>query len=358
MISPTKPPSPPIRPKVLIIDEANSDLIDVDGDGIGDLPHHELMERFIQAECPTVECEKILFDVKNRFWNRFSNGFKVLHQYKKEEYDAINMSLASYKAYDEITVKGQPIKPDQMHTEKEILRNQSWFNPSVDNALDLMERFLGKLKNQLWNPTKQGWMYIGAGNVSSSFNWLNFVSGAIHVGGELPLSSHNSLVNRLEPYIFNVVKLDEGFDINSDGRVDVSNGEVSGGPSFALSFVGKSLEEVLASPLELQRIKQGEDALCHKKLFSGQQLRALGWIDGDLEKCFASLGSYVFFDTKRMVFKPGFHLSHGRILYNPANKPEDNGKHVVNGLSGTSISAPHALGKDLQTAINRSNEPS
>lgn len=162
------------------------------------------------------------------------------------------------------------------------------------------------------------------------------------------------MINRYAKGTFNIRQLDNGYDINEDGKVDIPKDRIpQKGPSFAQQFVGQPLDKAWIQPHELEQlnadISQGATFTTHplvrQRLFTMDQL-ALQPHQGVL----SHERELVFVQSNGEVIN-GFTVNReGQVVYNPSEQlghMETPDPSVVNHWWGTSVSTPVAVAEDL-----------
>ncbi|HSA05939.1 MAG TPA: hypothetical protein P5556_02035 [Candidatus Gastranaerophilales bacterium] len=328
------------NPKVLMIDVEKK--YDIDGDGINDCSHGDIVERFIKAYCPKAKIDKIILP-------KFSNGTTDYNEKDMLEtllnidkkYDAINISLGNpchYGIFNNVNPVNLKANSDSIMN---LLRKSKYTDDNTSaQTIDKFGDIVNKFKSSI---------YIALGNAFGfeSFNLYNLSDKTINVGGlngqgDKILS--NSLANRWEKAVYNITKVEGGFDLTGDDKPEILDSEVSGKESQAKKFIGRKAQEVIATKEDWDKIEEGDLSSVSNKLFSLGGLFNRELIEEKDYYYLVNLGEFVSINDNKIgeVFRKKNEV----IVYDPENSGRT--KNIVNCIAGSSFSAPVALGKDLQ----------
>ncbi len=359
------------KPKAIAIVDLERPLhIDIDGDRVPDLTHSDYMKRLILSNSP-----KANVDIFTASEEQLATTLEKVGS--KSQYTDVIFSVSSdtvirdYSINDDVLwLKSKNLREHGL-TLKNTLKEPPSSSPS--KIIDALE--------ELSNRQKTVW--VGGGNRGeNSFNLYNLAEGsnirhlkAVNPQGDVePYSANNNLLNTSELGTFVTQKLAGGFDIDSNGTVDVLFSEVSGGSSKVSNFHQKPMAQVLASPQEMEELRAMVKALkkdykttlkqtehvdsmiqtLQQKLFPLEFLADLKLVSQSNFKNFETLGPYASgmhteyhlgLPRINIAISPGFRERGGLAVYDPTNTQEDHEGVPVSYHYGTSFVAPHLLGK-------------
>ncbi len=357
---PVSPPAPfPLfgrrtpAPRVAIVEpgaglstgpQSQDKEIDIDGDGTPDLTHAETCRRVLLSQCPTARTDIFLTadtdDVETLF-NRLAG----------QGYDAVNYSVGIDMPYQvgsqPVTVDNQPLTPQNLATLRDrLLACMPDFRQSYARVLTAMQQV-----RRAGTP-----MYVAGGNNANyRFSVLNLLPDAVHVGAldahgkKTSYSADNSLLNRWAQGTFAITRVNQGFDIDGDGKADVKASEVSGGKPMVERFTGRPASQVLASEEDIRLILAGTPNIWLDRLFTPEQLVRLQLLEPEQADAMSGLG-YVAIPPNRRTLLVGFRVRDGKIAFDPDGSGRPN---AVGCLWGTSFATPFTLGRDLQAPGKR-----
>jgi hypothetical protein len=348
------------NPKVAVVEYQTPLCIDIDGDGIPDLNHATVVERFIKAFCPQAEIRQIL---SSREHKGLGKKFQDIAR-NRGAFDAVSFTVTESTHISEIIVNGKPPSTGELHMlRRDILAGLRQYQ---DEAAQQFRFALTMIRKVIQQGTK---VYIGAGNNGpDTFNFYNLAGKAVNVGAldaqgrKAAYSADNSLLNRFEQGTFNIYKVSDGYDITGNGEPDVKNEEVSGKEPLINRFVGKPLMEVLGTNQDIENLKSvmkrgwqavtpGEKLSLEHLLYPVELLASMGCIQARDFKKSKELGDFAFILGEQV--KLGYRLdAKGCITYDPAGTGKTG---VVSYVTGTSFAVPVALAKDLQRSLDQTH---
>lgn len=193
-------------------------------------------------------------------------------------------------------------------------------------------------------------IFLSAGNQTpAKVNLLGLLPGMVSVGAlkrdgsKAAFSADNSLVTgwALGEHVFR--RVPGGVDVDGDGRAEIPQARLSGGPAQVSRFAGRRLEEVRGrlpdDPWLVNIDRKTEAGLKYLQdrmtdgLYPVEELNDFFRVSKDKARSFASRGPY-FDKTMRYPFAVD---AAGRAVFDPAG---DGSSGQVSLLPGTSFSAP------------------
>lgn len=377
------------RPNIVVIDAFNINIADVNGDNVEDLSHGKFCASVIRSILSNAniiygrlkgkkgsnafDCESMISVAKN-FHNiaeKIKNGEKI---------DAVNFSFQIPKPFTELSEMLQRnITRDNVHEHIDALRN--WLRklgrPENKHLVKKYDKDKVGLKDMykaisaIEEVTSQGVpVYICAGNYGpQNFNLYSLAKGTIPVRAldgdrsnskELYFSCSNSLTPRgargiyYSIQVLNKDRTVKGYKISENSKVIIKNKAIKKGIPVANRFVGKKIEEVLAteadySLLELklndQKITKKQIKRLNQVIFSVDRYinirnKSKYKLQPNQDKFLRKHSDYVDIKGKYMFRKN----TKGLIVLDPENK----GINMVGFLYGTSYAAPTLLAKDCK----------
>lgn len=214
------------------MDNFSEKIIDVDGDGVGDMSHGDLSSFFLKSANPDAKIDRYnVADANDKISQQ--NVYAALDQIsqKGDYYTGVNMSLSAETRYENVSNYG--ITPDNLKQNTQLIKN------------DLRGNLYGDIINKIEAITGQGTpLFTSSGNDIGIFDLYGFANGITNVaaiqraGTEPEEYSKNSMVDMFfnGDLTFNPV-LDKngnftGVDMDGDGKVDVTLKELSSGGNF------------------------------------------------------------------------------------------------------------------------------
>lgn len=354
------------KPKVAVIDEFSKPTIDINSDGIKDVPHGRLVESIIKS---IIDVDVI--ELTN------NNNIKILtdfipEQIKKIEdddtIDAVNISAGLSKSLRIIATKvGIPnLTKDNIDQYREKIR-EYLLESKADNVYKVIES-VEKL-------TEKGIpVYFAAGNKGAEFvNLFGVARGAINVGGnnangaKFITSADNSML-RFNRGVYGVAKIFDkignlvGYNVSSTNKPEFAINEVSSGVPIVEKYVGKSIKKFLASDQDFStKVNHDEhpfnfdidnESFIKDKLFAVKGLSKRNGLSPEaLDLLIKNNYNYATFDNKFY-----FTLDKDKkIKYDPDGSHREN---LVGAIRGTSFASPTELANDLLKKSNINEENS
>ncbi|MEI7475040.1 MAG: hypothetical protein WCK67_09715 [bacterium] len=344
-----------VIPRVAVIDEFKIPTIDINSDGIKDLPHGCLVEAIIKS---IVNADTVEFSNNNKI--KILTDFIPEQLQKVEEegnFDAVNISAGLSKSLRILRSKLNipELNKDNLHRYREDIR-QYYLDTKEDNVYKVIEA--------VENVTAKGIpVYFAAGNKGSDYvNLFGVARGAINVGAvntknvKVITSAENSMLE-YDRGIYGVSKiLDKignilGYNVSGTDKVEFTPNEISSGKPRVEQYIGKSIKNFLASAkeYEIKKIKESnpssieidENTSIKDALFSVKGLAKKDILKPqELNLLLANGYDYVTFDNK-------LHFSIDKdknIQYDPDGSHRQN---LVGAIRGTSFASPAALAHDL-----------
>lgn len=327
--------SPPVF-RVAVIDNFSRKTVDVDGDGIFDLPHGVMVERFIRANAPETAITRFSMNRKDTWYGDILQAVRRILKMMDHgvQFDAVNLSFSHDLRYElaepekSVSIDVNTLRTDLLSMLKRLCRGR--------------RRDMWLAVHQLARIAKKNVpVYVGAGNSGKEIvNAYTLGRGVISVGAtnslgqKMPRYADHALVSRFDQGIFSVAKVVGGFDINGDGTPDVRDAEVSGKTSILQAVLGRPLADVMNDPSF-----QGSSGI-----FSLDDLLAQQAIPQELYDQYRYRGNFIYLQENKVVdvFTTD---GEGRLVLDPDASHQSN---VVNTLMGTSFSTAWAVGCDLK----------
>lgn len=351
--------------QVAIVDNFTEKDFDVDGDGVADLSHGQMMERYIQAYHPQTTFQRFEMPYSGQQnGDVFLRHLKTLSQQvaSGKQFDGLNLSLGEEIPFTTLSFEsGKPLTPEDLPQIKKSLVKILTNTPGSNSPeLQTITHHLTQLAQRGVPP------YVGAGNKGSGyFNLVGLADDIIHVGAtdaqgqKTPYSHDHPLVNRFEQGSFTIHQGVGGFDINEDGTPDVAYHEVSGGLPLVDCFVGKPLAEVEATAQDIATLldmlkgtPSSSLPVTHQRLFPIDTLLNMAQTQPNLKLDVAEL-------TEMRAIGTHFLLSGQEpLIFKTQDNPEKTVffepltslSKPVTRVYGASIATAVALGKDLVKA--------
>lgn len=351
----TLPKSPSRPPRCAIIDSFSPDKprLDINGDGIRDVPHGVVIDRLVHRLLP---CETVCLDDPTivvpgqlivrkmaEIRERVANG---------EQIDAVNISSGFSHSFRMLRIRVNPdITPDNVHQYREEIRQ--WILDSKIVRTDEVIRAIESVTS-LGIP-----VYLAAENQGPEYvNLFGFARGAIIVGslnaeGRLSTSTAENSMITYARGVFGVSQQPGGYSLTGSG-VDFkfSEAPLQADP-WVFQIAGKAVAEaVTRDPLDYQ-LKCTHDANpggsqlskehpVRKQIFSVQQLAEMGNISTGLYKRLQENHfEFVSFDNRHYFTRD----AQNRLRYDPdaSHRPD-----LVSVICGTSFASPVRMVEDLQ----------
>ena len=346
--------------RVAFVDNFSTKDVDINGDGVPDLSHGDVVVRTARAFNPDIE--PIRFDVGVTPDDSAQQGHvkKLIQLHRlcrgivdgNKPVDAVNMSVISEMRLADITgPSSQPVDAQSIVQVRPLLVNAMLELNQLARywTLRLME---GLVESGV--P-----VYVSAGNSGKDYFAVeNLAQGVTNVGAtnakgeKTPYTGDNGLVNRFAQGTFNITPTAEGFDFNGDDVPEVLNQEVSATTAMpeATRFVGKAFEQVFPTDDDL--------ATVNEELGKGAEFARIPLVR---DRLFQLSMLATLFEPVRMFNHPrelglvipqgeligGFTVNRqGRIVYDPDESGRPN---TINHFWGTSFSSPAALGQDSKS---------
>ena len=406
-------------PLVAIISNFDQKVVDIDGDNEPDLSHGDTVSRIIKGFYPKVHIKpvKIKSNEDGSYdMNEPISRLKELSELidKNEPVKAVNLTLGqevSINALRELTKL--PLNQENLKDHKEQICE--WIkkptiplaiktimdigNPGKSDRLVQEFKIYNEVIESIEKITKKGIpVYISAGNQGPEFfNILILAKGAIPVGMQdtqgrtNPFSANNSLINRYEQGVYNISIVNNkdgsiaGYDITGDNKPEVLPNEVSGKEPVIKAYLGKKVNDILATEEDYSRLIEilnnvehirkvknealhsgdpeqvklakkikdittaaigstfDEDVMERKSskvLFPINMIANLYKLNPDTVNDLKSSGNYVN-ASLQLIFKTD---KAGKIYYDPDNS----GRPAINRLIGSSGSVPKAIAVDIE----------
>lgn len=342
--------------KAVVEDPIETD-VDIDGDGVNDLPHGTVIERLMSglSHQPLRFHEFPLPQVHDfrEPWLDFARGMRDQCRAleaavaKGQHFDAVNISQAFNGSFAGTRLREHlAFNAENAHLLAGDLL--AFLKESEDPYYQTLADTLESLQRLGAQGVK---IYIGAGNEGpEKYNLLNLAGNIIGVGAnysdaQAPASPYllgggatkahysadNSLLQRFSKGSYAVTRVQGGYDLTGDGKADIREEEVSGGASVRAALNGQPASGApgvhAIMPLMMQAM-------------SGQT-----GLNADALAKLASLGDFVSLEGEARVYKTD---GDGRLIWNGDDSGREN---PVNVLNGTSLAAPTALVEDLNSEI-------
>lgn len=238
-----------------VVDNFSAKVIDLDGDGKGDMSHGDITAFFLKASNPDAKIDRYNVADGNGDISQ-QNVYQALNQIsqKGNYYNGVNMSLSVEVPYQ------SSLTPENLNDNRELVKN------------DLNGSIFGSIINMLENITSQNVpVYTSAGNDPNIFDLYSFANGVTSVGTTYLNGtdkngySNNSLVDMYfngnftpNPIMDKNGNL-KGIDIDNDGKIDVTANELSAlGKSFQKSAIAGKAYSSIATPKALGTMTKGK----------------------------------------------------------------------------------------------------
>lgn len=363
-----KPPTGP--PCFFVVDEFKTREIDVDGDGVGDLTHGEVVERVIQSRAPGVKVNRMEVSPEvlqgESFLKHLGERFREIRQFLDQGGNCagVNLSLAHELLFF------WPLINNDVTTSENIVERRDAAKEYFAHSINCGSRYWKEAVEGMEAIAKRCPVYLSAGNNGNTMlNTLTLAEGVHKVGAvdaqgeKTHFTASHGLINRFAKGVLAVHKVDGGFDLTGSGRAEVLDQEVSGGKSRIEQFIGRPVTEAVMSPAEFQKIVKEMTAIemlswgaaadsapanpnamkvClaqfNSKLLSADQLVRVGLLPRQYE------------DKPWYGYAPDGQLkglfqkdAAGHIVYDPdrSGRPA-----AVSEICGTSFAAPWAMADD------------
>lgn len=216
-----------ISPKIAVIDEYKRRVVRVDWDKKPDMIHGEAVETFIRAGLPNADITRFDTNLDEVSVKRALD--EILNS--EQQYDAINLSKSSDIKIDDLSsLIGYKVTAKSLKQDKDIIKERFFASPYKE-AQDI-KAIIKKMELLASKGVK---IYVSAGNKGKDYLNLYTLANNVNVIGatnkygvtKAPFSCDNSLITRWSKGVFNINKIKDstgnsGFDINEDGRADIS----------------------------------------------------------------------------------------------------------------------------------------
>jgi hypothetical protein len=319
-----------------IIDDFHTKNVDIDGDGIPDLSHGEVVSRYAIAQNPDLQV--LQFDVKE------VSVESVLAAFQQAQQNGHCDAVASSVSFDLPIQNLDGATPDNISDKKLGLLGM------LDKSKNPKEQQLYELLSILSDFSEDRIaVYLAGGNSGPDTLNLNTLAirtynvGATDQKGEHePYSANNSLINRWAQGTYAVRKLPGGYDISGHGKPDVLDSEVSGGTPLIGQFMGKPAQQFLATQADQDALDSAQLGHPQNKESPFEFTRGKVFPTSSL---YNGIGEYVIYSPFNGT--PVAFLTtdqKGNLTVNPAKfgAPDT----VVKEILGTSVAQPTELGMD------------
>lgn len=348
-------------PCFFVVDEFQKREIDVDGDGVADLSHGEVIELVIQSRAPGVKINRMELPLgvfRGAGLNHLDKYFREILQFLDQggKCAGVNLSLSSGVRFIDARINNDRTTPENIFQRRDAVKSHlaSWYN----------ERKLGPWKEAIEAievVAKRCPVYVGAGNDGNQkLNSLTLADGVHNVGAvdaqgvKTYFTPTHSLIHRFARGVLAVHKVAGGYDLTGSGRAEVLDQQVSGGKSKLEYFTDKPLSETLMPEAQFnliykQLMEQGGTSLKNRhdfndRLLSAEQMVRLGLLTGQYAD--KPLYGYVAGGELKGLFKADIA---GRVVYDPDNSGRSG---AVNEINGTSFAAPWAMTDDYVRSMS------
>lgn len=218
---------------VAIVDNFEAITEDIDGDGIPDVSHGEVVENFLRSANPDVEV--IRYDVSENKKTKGGSAKKIKKSFEDiakrikngEKIDGVNLSMGNTEKISTLNrwIKGK-INNNNIDKKEDAIRDSLyWKMNGIESTLESIEKV-----------TAEGVpVYTGAGNDGAEYyNTFGLAKGVTQVGSTTQSgnpylnSGDNSDVKRWEQGVYNVKAIQDksgkvlGYDYTGDGKIDLS----------------------------------------------------------------------------------------------------------------------------------------
>lgn len=343
------------KPRVAVVDEFQTPTIDINSDGIKDVPHGCLVKAIIKS---IVNADTVEFTNNKEI--KILTDF-IPEQLKKVEadgnIDAVNISAGLSKSLRIIAKKvGIPdLNKDNIDLYREDIRQY---------YLDTKQENIYKVIEAVESLTSKGIpVYFAAGNKGEEYvNLFGVARGAINVGAintknkKVITSAENSMLT-YNRGVYGVAKIFDkigniiGYNVSGTDNVEFSPAEVSTGKPRVENYIGKSIKGFLANAEDYQiksvhdeypfKVEIQENNPIKDELFAVKGLAKKGSLSSDqLNLLLQNHYDYATFDNK-------LHFSidkDKKLEYDPDGSHR---KNLVGAIRGTSFASPAALANDL-----------
>lgn len=333
-------------PCFIVVDRFQNKTVDVDGDGISDFSHGEMVERLVQSRISGVPV--IRKEVVNpqegdaSFLTQLKERFTEIKAFLDAggQCQGVNLSLGHFAWFLTLSHGGEFVTSQNMHQQVGSLKKylaekyQDVHWKEAIQAIEAVAKFCP--------------VYIAGGNDSEqSLNTLTLAEGARIIGAldtqgkNTYFTATHGLIKRFVTGVFPVRKVEGGFDITGSGRKEIADEEVSGGKSLIQQFIGKPVSEVLLSRADFKKsitMPLAKVEALKSKLMSFAQLADRRMIPAT----FADEKKYAFIhdDNIKFVFDVD---EQNRITFEPNHSGQTD---IVNTIAGTSYASPWAMTAD------------
>lgn len=332
-------------------------IIDINGDGINELYHGELVEALIKAEGFQVERSNL--DEQRSLPELVDHLEPILRSIQSgaKKYARINLSQENPLR---ISAFKRELFPNDSSVPEITRENVSLYAPKILNYFfteypdlrieELYNIFLGFQKMNV--P-----VIVAAGNFGPDHvNLFSMFPGVISVGSKdyfdrkLLTSSDNAFVTEFRNGVVVPKQLESGVDLNDDFVIDFGSVQMSANPSIAGQYKGRQVSEVQSTidPEFIEWAKRAEASgtvvpnaaanILDPGFYSVEDVVALPTVTPGTQVLFRSLGTYAL---KHMNGRPPHYFfdadSNGRLVYNPRG---DFSTNQLNRIGGTSFAAP------------------
>lgn len=332
-------------------------IIDINGDGINELYHGELVEALVKSDGHLVVRSNM--DSQRSLPEMVDHLEPILREMQsgKKRYSRINFSQENplkISAFKRDLFPNDPSIPEITRENladyvPKILENFYQGLPEL-RIKELHDIFLGFQK--LGVP-----VIVAAGNFGPDHvNLFSMFPGVISVGSKdyfnrkLFTSSDNIFVTEFRNGVVVPKQISNGVDLDDNGQVDFSTLQMSSGESIAGLYKGRSAAEILNTidPEFIEWAKRAEASgtvvpnaaanILDLGFYLVEDVVALPTITPGTKKLFRSLGKYAL---KHMNGRPSHFFfdedSEGKLIYNPRG---DFSTNQLNRIGGTSFAAP------------------
>ena len=251
----------PERSNIATIDDFKEvKEFDIDGDGVNDFTHGEIVEKYIHATNPYADV--------SRFQVEFNADGSIKPESFAKQMNAVSDSLKAGVVYDAVNVSlGDDIclanncaaakvgiTPENIHDKENNLRSDALYNTNA-GADPLYQKVKGYIQSTEKVTAEGVPVHVAGGNDNKdSYNLLGIAKGTIQIGAVdrngNKVHTVNSDIERYEQGRFETATIYDddfnivGFDINEDGTADIMANEVSGkgayGDDYSIIIDGSS----------------------------------------------------------------------------------------------------------------------
>jgi len=380
-------------PVVAIIDNYETKTINIDGSGVKDLSHGELVQSIVESTRPGTKIISINDRTgTNTYKENVITAFnKLAEQIKNgEQIDAVNLSSGDDFPIDGLAREtGLPLTPGNISEYRSAIRE--WIkNPVPSEIANYTPKQKTNIisfyneKNEILEAieavTKKGVKVniSGSNGGPNSLNLNTFAEGVDgigatnYIGEKTSYTPIHSMITRYRQGTFNVTPIEEngilkGYDITGSGKVEIPVSKAGGRVPISDKFTGKIAKELIVSDTEFDDIVAAEalfrefindkkigkipkeakfdlkeflpiDKLKNKLIPPEKMERyfkAKGWTDYS-SKYEGKYTNYIGQDTYFSVD------SAGKLIYKI--DADGSGRKAVSSISGTSFSTPRDIG--------------